>query len=294
VKIALTGAGGQVGSFIAAAALGRGDELTVFGRRPLPDAPPFSGAAFMPWQLGQTPDLRGFDALIHAAFAHLPGRYRGGEGDDPARFIRDNLQGSLVLFRAAADGGVGRALFLSSRAVFDGYPPGTRLTEDLRPQPASLYGEVKAEVEDALIHMAGRAFRPVILRATGVYGRVNSQLPHKWQDLIQTMLDGLPVAPRISTEVHGADLADGAFLALEAEGAQEAVLCHASDLLLDRRDLVLAVSKAAGRTDIPLPERQEPASVSALDCMFLQSHGWAPGGWARLREEVRQLLPSHG
>jgi UDP-glucose 4-epimerase len=43
----------------------------------------------------------GTDAVVHAAFDHLPGRYRGGEGDDPARFRRINLDGSVRLFESA-------------------------------------------------------------------------------------------------------------------------------------------------------------------------------------------------
>ena len=134
MRIALTGATGIVGGFIALAARAAGHELN-----PLPG-----------FRLGQVPDLTGHDALIHAAFAHEPGRYRGGEGDDPARFRRLNLDGSIRLFQAAAEAGVGRIVFLSSRAVHDGHPPGTRLTDDLPPAPTTLYGEVKAGAEAAL------------------------------------------------------------------------------------------------------------------------------------------------
>ena len=58
--------------------------------------------ALRAYKLGERPDLAGIGAVVHCAFAHVPGRYRGGEGDDPEGFRRANLDGSLALIRAAA------------------------------------------------------------------------------------------------------------------------------------------------------------------------------------------------
>ncbi|MFD2844071.1 NAD-dependent epimerase/dehydratase family protein [Paracoccus cavernae] len=117
MKIVITGAKGLVGGAIAQAAEAAGHAVTRLSR---PD-----------YHLGDRPDLRGHDALIHAAFSHVPGRYRGGEGDDPQGFLRDNLEGSVALFEAARESGVGQVLFLSSRAVHDGHPEGSPLPDDL-------------------------------------------------------------------------------------------------------------------------------------------------------------------
>jgi nucleoside-diphosphate-sugar epimerase len=125
MRIALTGASGIVGGFALRAALAQGHEVTVLDRA--------SG-----YVLGDAPDLAGHHALIHCAFAHVPGRYRGGEGADAQGFRRDNLDGSIRLFDAAAAAGVGRILFLSSRAVHDGHPPGIALSDDLPPRLAYL------------------------------------------------------------------------------------------------------------------------------------------------------------
>src|SRR5690606_5461972 len=126
MRVALTGATGLVGFPIAAALSTAGHEVTAVGR----SAP--EGLARLAFGLGgPVPPLAGIDALVHAAFHHLPGRYRGGEGEDPAGFRARNLDGSLALFAAAKAAGVRRILFLSSRAVFGGWPPGTRLAEDL-------------------------------------------------------------------------------------------------------------------------------------------------------------------
>lgn len=142
MRIALSGASGLVGRWIARAIHAAGHDLQLLARPA--------------WHLGDAPDLKGCDALIHAAFQHLPGRYRGGEGGDPQGFVAANRDGSLRLFQAARDSGLRRAVFLSSRAVHDGHPAGMALPDDLCPLPTSLYGQIKAEVEAALVQLSTR------------------------------------------------------------------------------------------------------------------------------------------
>lgn len=194
MRIALTGASGIVGGFVLRAAQAAGHQVTRLDRS--------TG-----FQLGDTPDLSGHDALIHCAFAHTPGRYRGGEGDDPETFLRLNRDGTLRLLEAAVRDGVDRVVFLSSRAVHDGYPPGTALPDDLPARPANLYGQVKADAE---AHLASLPLKGTAIRATGVYG-----LPGKWHGLFSDYLAGRPVQPRIATEVHGDDLAAAILLLLD-------------------------------------------------------------------------------
>src|SRR5690606_19305527 len=72
MHVLLTGATGAVGRFIAADLAARGARVTTLGR-----------AGDIRWSLVETPRLPPADALVHAALDHLPGRYRGGEGEDP-------------------------------------------------------------------------------------------------------------------------------------------------------------------------------------------------------------------
>lgn len=302
MHIAITGGTGFVGGFITAAALRAGHQVTLLSRRP----PETTGTRFRRWQLGEAPDLTGVDALIHAAFSHVPGRYRGGEGGDPAGFLRANRDGSLRLFDAARAAGVGVVLHLSSRAVLDGYAPGTLLTEDLAPRPTSLYGELKAELEAALIAASSPRFQGISLRATGVYGAPAAGGPHKWSDLIAQLVAGRPIPPRVGTEVHGDDLASAALLLLDAasgllpadESAQGQqahpvpLIAHASDITLDHRDLAEAVARHLGRADIPLPPRSDATGISVLDCTSLRRLGWQPHGWPALERALAALLPA--
>ena len=139
MRLAVTGATGLVGHFVVEEALCAGDQVVSLSRR-APQPGFFSAPVdHLPFDLtAAPPPLKGVDVLVHLAFLHTPGRYRGGEGDDPAGFCAANLDGTLRLFEAARAAGVPRVLFLSSRAVYGAYPPGTRLSDDLVPHPDTL------------------------------------------------------------------------------------------------------------------------------------------------------------
>lgn len=273
MRVALTGASGLVGRFLLSGLRSKGHEVVTLGRR----------GADLPFDLSETPpELVNVDALIHAGFAHIPGRYRGGEGDDPEGFRRRNVDGTLALLERARKDGVGRLIFLSSRAVYGGYPPGTLLREDMPPRPDTLYGQVKHEIEQALPDYAPHS---ASLRATGVYG---PGARHKWEGLFADFLAGRPIAPRVATEVHGGDLAQAALIALSQDGHH---VFNVSDLMLDRRALL---SEVAAVTECPhaLPAAADASLVSAMDCTALRALGWHPGGMERLRRDLPALLRS--
>jgi len=270
MKIALTGATGLVGQFIAAHLLRERYDLVALGRQSSPH-----GGTHRPWRLGEPAPLDGCDALVHAAFAHVPGRYRCGEGDDPDGFLRRNLGGTLRLWEDAH--GL-RTVFLSSRAVYDGLPPGTVLTEDLPLAPDSLYGQVKLAAEQALHAQGGTS-----LRATGVYGPPAPGQSHKWADLFAAFASGAPIPPSAGTEVHGDDLARAVLLLLDAAPGPY----NCSDLLLDRRDLLARWSRIKG-IEGRLPERAT-TRPNVMDCARLRALGWTPQGEKALDEALRTM-----
>jgi nucleoside-diphosphate-sugar epimerase len=266
MHVLVTGGTGYVGRFIVEALQAAGHRPTLLGRRP----------PAVPWDLADPhPRLPPADALVHAALEHAPAAYRGGEGDDPARFRRLNLDGTRALFDAAGDM---RIVFLSSRAVYGDRRRGEMLRENDAPEPDSLYGEVKLAGEQAL---AGRG---VALRATGVYGGS----PHKWKGLFEAYLRGDAVPPRSATEVHGADVAAAVLLLLDhrATGA-----FNLSDILLDRHDLLARVQALTGCPHPPPPRADgPPPGVMATD--RLRALGWRPGGCDRLEAFLAEDLSS--
>lgn len=282
MKVALTGASGYLGGFLSTGLRDAGHGLIELGRG---KAGPESRAFDLANPAATV--LAGCDVLIHAAFSHVPGRYRGGEGDDPATFQMLNLSGSMRLFEHARQSGVERVIFLSSRAVYDGLTG--PLHEDIPLAPSSLYGQVKAGAEQALFSMSDNSFCGVSLRATGIYGRAAPEARHKWQGLFADYLSGRPVAPRRATELHGADLAAAVLPLMTAPAKTVAGRAfNASDILLDRAELLARVAELTGCPHpVPAPDW---TPVAEMDCTALRGLGWYPGGMARLAACLPDLV----
>lgn len=284
MRVAVTGGTGLVGHFIVNGLLGAGHEVTVMTRNPPPAGFFLREVAHRRYDLDAAkPDVTGLDGIVHAAFDHVPGRYRGGEGDDPEGFLRRNLDGSRRLFQAAAELGV-RVVFISSRAVY-GTQSG-HLTEDMACHPDTLYGQAKLQAEQALLALGQGG---MILRATGVYGPAGPGKRHKWADLFADFAALRPIAPRVGTEVHGDGLALAVLRGLDgADG-----VFNVSDMLLDRHDL-LAEWRAVTGIDGHLPERADASGYGEMSGARLDALGIRLGGMEQLRRSLRQMAEQDG
>jgi len=286
MHVLLTGGTGALGRFIAAGLLEAGHEVTFLGRT----QPEDTRIGFIPWALSAADiDLPAADALVHCALEHVPGRYRGGEGDDPAGFLLANVDGTRKLFQAAKRAGVRHCVFLSSRAVYADNGQWEVLTEASAIRPDTLYGKVKLAGEEALQALCTEHFSGTTLRATGIYGLPPGASSHKWSELFSNFRNGATVMPRVGTEVHGEDLTAAVLLVLEKvdERTSPYEVYNVSDLLLDRQDLLKLYAEATG-CDTPLPPRA-PGPVGVMEPGRLKVLGWAPGGMGKLREFVEAV-----
>lgn len=272
MRVALTGATGRAGHPIAAHLAGLGLDVVTLGRTPSP-----LGLPHVTWSLGDRPELTS-DALVHCAFSHVPGQYRGGEGGDPETFLRLNQDGTLRLLDAVP---AARLVFLSSRAVYGETPSGTRLDEAMTPRPDTLYGELKRATETEVTARGGAS-----LRATGLYGCPPPGRDHKWSALFADFAAGRPVPARVATELHVDDLAAAVALCLTQATPP---LLNVSDIILDRRDLLTAYSAITGIKG-RLPERGTATAVKEMDCRRLRSLGWTPRGPAGLRPSLERMI----
>lgn len=292
MSVLVTGGTGFVGRFVVEHLLDAGYDVAVAGRTPT-RADSFSRPLpFLPLTLdpaGPDPSmLSGITHLVHAAFDHVPGRYRGGEGDAPERFRRLNLDGSVSLFRAAREAGARTCVFLSSRAVYGAQATGAVLAEETRPQPDTLYGTVKLAAERRLAEMASSGFSVASLRVTGVYGPTLASGTHKWSSLFADYLDGKAIEPRCGTEVHGRDVARAVALMLEAGPSARPHVFNVCDLLIDRRDILTIFREEAGsRRDLPPPA--DRAAGNPMSTARIRALGWVPGGRPLFEDTVRQL-----
>lgn len=294
-RVLVSGGSGFVGRFIVEDLLRQGHEVRVSGRTQPSETFFTRPVRFIRHELDPETDFdelfSGVDCFVHAAFDHLSGHYRGGEGDDPGNFRRRNQCASVRLFEAARRAGVRRAVFLSSRAVYGTQPTGIALDEETSCRPDTLYGEVKLAVEEELRKLSRPGFETVSLRVTGVYGPSGGRKPHKWSALIEGYLAGRPVMPRVGTEVHGEDVATAVVLLLDAPIWREPIL-NVSDIVLDRRDMLEIVKRETGSPH-PLPDRADAGALNVMATNRLRAMAWRPRGMEAVREflhtEFRRL-----
>jgi uronate dehydrogenase len=134
-KIALTGAGGQLGSVLRAALVARGVALrSAGGNRPL--TPLVQGEDVMHGDLRESATvdrlLEGVDVLIHFA---------GTSVERPLpEIVENNLRALVEVYEGARRHGVRRVVFASSNHAIGMYPVTERLGLDCAPRPDGFYG----------------------------------------------------------------------------------------------------------------------------------------------------------
>lgn len=290
MKVLVSGGTGLVGRYIVEELLSAGYQVIVGARHaPLPRF--FSRPVdFTPLSLDPDEnDIGAFDDayfFVHAAFSHVAGKYRGGEGDDPKAFRRLNLDGTVKLFDEAKRAGTRRCIFISSRAAYGEHAPGTELFETTSSIPETLYGQVKLDAERALAHLCGPGFAGANLRATGIYG---DHAPNKWDGLIDFYLTGQPVFPRAGTEVHGRDLGRAVRLMLETESTRiSGETFNVSDIAVDTRDILSPIRQHVD-CPFPLPEAADKTDLCTMNTRKIVALGWKPGGMPLFAQTMRHL-----
>ena len=299
MRIAVTGATGIVGRFVVALLHAEGAAIRALVRRT-------SERAGLPHEtsyvVGDLTDDRvlgelvdGVDAVVHCAYAHAPGRYRGGEAEDRFAFWRTNLLAGVGLMERARMAGVRRLVLLSSRAVFGGDTVAVDwVDDDTRPVPDTHYGALKLSLEaHASAFSSADDVCYTSLRPTGVYGVTQPVENSKWFDLARAIASGAALPPaRLGTEVHGADVAYAVWLLLTSPG--EAVAGRAfncADLMVDTREVMARLAQQLHRpARLPEPARnrvRHPMRTTAL-----QALGWKPGGEERLERTILELAES--
>ncbi|KAA1182349.1 NAD(P)-dependent oxidoreductase [Rhizobium tropici] len=289
MKVLIAGGTGVVGRYIAEELLSAGYKVAIGGRNPPPSGLVSQSVSFVPLSLDPTKNQSvAFDDayfFVHAAFSHVAGKYRGGEGEDPDGFRRLNLDGSAKLFETARKAGIRRCIFLSSRAIYGDGTAGEKLTEAIKPMPNTLYGEVKRDAEHALFSMSAPGFATTSLRATGVYGDLR---PNKWDELFDDYLNGKPVPARAGTEVHGRDLGRAVRLLLETEAARiDGQAFNLSDILTDTREILGHLQSATGCPHaLPAPAAY---GSNVMNTSRIRALGWQGGGKALLQRTIETL-----
>ena len=295
-EIAVTGATGIVGRFVVAHLQTEGAAIRALVRESSDHGGLPAGVKSVVGDMADADSLTalvdGVDAVVHCAYAHVPGRYRGGEAEDRFAFWRTNLLAGVDLMERARLAGVKRLVLLSSRAVFGRDTSATDwVDDDTRPVPDTHYGALKLALEaHASAFSSADGVCYASLRPTGVYGITQPVENSKWFDLARAIVNGAALPPaRRATEVHGADVASAVWTMLTAPA--EAVAGRAfncSDLMIDTRDVMARLARELG-VPVELPEPARNRVLHPMRSTALQGLGWQPGGEERLARTISEL-----
>lgn len=169
---------------------------------------------------------------------------------DPEALNRVNIDGSVALFRAAADASVSRMVYTSSVATLGINPDRTPATEETPSTLADMVGEYKRSkflAEEAVRELVEKDYFPIVI--------VNPSAPIGPRDIKPTptgkmILDAaagkMPAYVDTGLNVaHVDDVAQGHLLAMEKGIVGERYILGGEDMSL--RDILGAVARYAGK-----------------------------------------------
>ncbi|HEX8770244.1 MAG TPA: NAD-dependent epimerase/dehydratase family protein, partial [Acidimicrobiales bacterium] len=171
MKLLVLGGAGYIGSIVAAHLLEGGHDVTVGDNLSKGHFDAVAdGATFVEVDLLDAPELAGVvdghDAVLHFAALSLVGE----SVEEPLRYFRTNVAGTLNLLDALRATGVGRLVFSSTAAVY-GDPEVVPIDEDAPTRPTNPYGASKLAVDHAIASAApAHALGAVSLRYFNVAG----------------------------------------------------------------------------------------------------------------------------
>jgi nucleoside-diphosphate-sugar epimerase len=296
MRVALTGATGFIGHYIASHLAAEGHSLRCW-HRSTSNRGGFDQIGDLQWIAGDLGDrdsanalVEGSEAVVHAALWR-PGRgFRGAEGD-LVEFVQKNVVGTLQLIEAARSANVGRFIFISTCAVHEKILDDRPLDEAHPLWATSHYGAHKAAIEK-FVHSygLGQGYPICALRPTGVYGVTRPIQNSKWYDLVEAIVRGERVqCSRGGKEVHAADVAKAVGILLGAEGiAGEAFNCY--DRYVSQFDVATHAKEICGSGSEIIGHPMQPKHQIATE--KIRALGMQFGGDELLRQTVGELVQS--
>jgi nucleoside-diphosphate-sugar epimerase len=264
MRWAITGGAGFLGLHLARRLLAFGHEVRTLDLAPLDDAELEQNVEEL---RGDVRDLsasarlvQGADVLVHAAAA-LPIQ----ASRESIRTV--NVGGTGVAFAAAADAGVGRAVLISSTAVY-GVPKHHPIAEDAPLVGVGHYGESKIDAEEVAHDFGRRGLEVVIVRPKTFIGPERLGVFEILFDWIREGR-GIPILGNGSNRYQllaVEDLVEATVAAAEKDVAGETFNVGATEFGTVRSDLDGLIAHAASGSRLrPVPARPAELALRALE-----------------------------
>ena len=264
MRWAITGGAGFLGLHLARRLLASGRKVRTLDLAPLDDAELEQNVEEL---RGDVRDLsaaarlvQGADVLVHAAAA-LPIQ----ASRESIRTV--NVGGTGVAFAAAADAGVGRAVLISSTAVY-GVPKHHPIAEDAPLVGVGHYGESKIDAEEVARDFGRRGLEVVIVRPKTFIGPERLGVFEILFDWIREGR-GIPILGNGSNRYQllaVEDLVEATVAAAEKDVAGETFNVGATEFGTVRSDLEGLIAHAGSGSRLrPVPARPAELALRALE-----------------------------
>lgn len=300
MKLLVTGGAGYIGSVVTHQLLEAGHETVVLDNlskgheRAVPEGCRFVGADLLEADNVREALAEGFDGVLHFAALSLVAE----SVEQPERYYRNNVCGTLNLLEAMGETGARRLVFSSTAAVY-GEPEEVPIPETSPTLPTNPYGGSKLAVDRMIGAVArARGLRATSLRyfnvagASGRFGEDHHPETHLIPLVLQAAAgtrdsvrifgtdyptrDGTPVRDYIHVE----DLGRAHLLALEAaEAGEHRVYNLGNGAGFSVREVLEAARRVTGRPieAVESPRRSgDPAVLVASSDKIRAELGWKP------------------
>ena len=172
MKLLVTGGAGYVGSVVAAQLVEAGHETVVLDdlskghEDAVPEGARLARGSLLDEAFVRETLAEGFDGVLHFAALSLVAE----SVEEPERYYRNNVGGTLNLLDAMGEAGVPRLVFSSTAAVY-GEPEEVPIPETAPTAPTNPYGSSKLAVDRLIGHVAlARGLSATSLRYFNVAG----------------------------------------------------------------------------------------------------------------------------
>ncbi len=254
MRVLVTGATGFVGSHLAAALVGRGDDVRCLARRPEQAAALSAlGALVAPGSLEDPASLAAALARIDVVY-HVAGLTAAATERE---FLDVNAEGTRRLVTAvrAAVPSLRRFVYVSSLAAVGPAARGARLSEASPCAPVTAYGRSKLAAEQVV--RQAPALPWTIVRPPAVYGPRDRELLRMFRIVRHGFAPVFGLGRQEISVVYAPDLADGIVRAALAPAALGQTYHLAHPAVVSQRDFARAIGRAVlgGRAPrvVPVP-----------------------------------------